>query len=126
MIQATDLIGKFPKSARLLRHQDFRFRSFRRYQGEYFRFIYSTEGQTRVGISVSKRVLKRSTARNRVKRLIREAFRFTSPDLAGIDVHVIGLNSLGENWKTMGLSDVAEEFGRFAEQLPRKAAFGRA
>ncbi|WP_419192349.1 ribonuclease P protein component [Engelhardtia mirabilis] len=48
-------------------------------------------GCTRLGLSIGKRVFRRAVPRNRVRRLVREAFRLSYRDLpAGVDVIVIG------------------------------------
>ena len=47
--------------------------------------------RTRLGLSVGKRVWKRAVRRNRVRRVFREAFRLSLPELPpGIDVVLIG------------------------------------
>lgn len=43
----------------------------------------------RLGLAVSKRVDKKAVGRNRIKRLIRESFRFHQQQLKGLDLVVI-------------------------------------
>jgi ribonuclease P protein component len=43
----------------------------------------------RLGLAISKKHCRRATARNRIKRIIRESFRQQQPLLSGLDVVVI-------------------------------------
>jgi len=43
-------------------------------------------GQARLGLVVAKRILKLAVARNRTRRVIREAFRQKQHELAGLDL----------------------------------------
>lgn len=96
----------FPKSARLLKPADFRFRTYRRFESSHFKLLYSTEGTGRMGISISKKVLRRATARNRVRRLLKETFRHHRSSLTNSDVHVIGLSGLDKVWREISRADV--------------------
>jgi ribonuclease P protein component len=45
--------------------------------------------EARLGLAISKRYCRRATARNRIKRIIRESFRTQQGLLAGLDIVVI-------------------------------------
>ena len=47
------------------------------------------EDIARLGLAISKKHCRRATARNRIKRIIRESFRAQQEQLSGIDVVVI-------------------------------------
>jgi ribonuclease P protein component len=46
-------------------------------------------GVARLGLAVSKKNCRAATGRNRIKRIVRESFRFNQAELAGLDVVVI-------------------------------------
>jgi ribonuclease P protein component len=46
-------------------------------------------GAARLGLAVSKKNCRAATGRNRIKRIVRESFRFNQEELAGLDVVVI-------------------------------------
>jgi ribonuclease P protein component len=110
----------FPKSARLLKPADFRFRSYRRFESPLFKFLYSNEGTGRMGISISKKVLRRATARNRVRRLLKETFRHHRSALNNSDVHVIGLPGLEKVWRDLSRGDIESVFGELCGRSSAK------
>ena len=109
----------FPKSARLLKSREFYFRPCERFQTEHFRFFFSREGQGRMGVSLSKKVLRNAVARNRVRRLLREVFRAERANLEGIDFHVVGRDELKADWSELSRNEVEKEFLKW-ERVARK------
>lgn len=89
----------YPKASRLLKSSDFRFARFVRKQTRHFTWILNPEGRGRLGISISKKTLKSSVARNRVKRLLREVFRSNHSAWVTRDIHVIGRVALRDVWR---------------------------
>jgi len=81
---------RFPARIRLKKTIDFE-RIFRRgevWRGKYFQFrSLETRQEARIGIAVSRRY-GNAVARNRVKRMIREAFRHNKDRFYGVDVVV--------------------------------------
>lgn len=49
----------------------------------------SKEETARLGLAISKKHCRKATARNRIKRVIRESFRLHPEQLAGLDIVVI-------------------------------------
>lgn len=82
-----------PRGARLRRAADFAaLRSAAgRLSSRYFQIRYGTGGgaRARLGLAVSRRVSKRAVERNRIKRLVREAFRRAQVELPPLDLLVI-------------------------------------
>ena len=118
MIVATQTVSKtFPKSARLLKRREFYFKPCHRFQTEHFRFFFTEEGQGRMGVSLSKKVMRRSVARNRVRRLLREVFRAERSQLSGIDLHVVGREELKSGWEDLDRDQVEKEFQQWERAL---------
>lgn len=50
----------------------------------------------RLGLAISKRMIKTAVGRNRVKRQIRESFRHHQTQLAGLDIVVLSRNAAAQ------------------------------
>jgi ribonuclease P protein component len=87
----------FRPHERIKRPDDFR-RAFerRRAESDAVLVVYGVENgraYPRLGISVSRKKIRDATARNRVKRLVREAFRVSKAELPpGVDLIVLPRN----------------------------------
>jgi len=81
-----------PQAARLRRAEEFRLalRSRRRNRGRWFTLLVvpNAQSRSRLGVVVARRVVAKAVHRNRLKRLVREAFRCTSPLLPALDLVV--------------------------------------
>jgi ribonuclease P protein component len=85
---------RLPRAARLSREAEFRrvYREGSRARCELFTVAVAPNalGRTRLGLSVGKKAHRRAVARNRVRRVMREAFRLSMAELpVGVDVVVI-------------------------------------
>jgi len=113
----SDTGAGFPKACRLSKPSQFRivFDSNRRSADSLFLVIAAENGldHARLGLAVSKRNARAAVSRNRVKRIIRESFRKSRAQLAGLDVVVVSqkrtaaadrdklLNSLNKHWEAI-------------------------
>ena len=81
------------RSERLLHSEDYRRTIANRCRSDDQLFtVYAVKRQTdsaRLGITVSRRVSTKAVRRNRLKRRVRESFRYHNPPLAGLDLVVI-------------------------------------
>ncbi len=78
-----------PKGSRLLKPADFKrvYASGRRFDGRFMTvFVLPNENPVqRLGITASKKMSNKAHDRNRAKRLLRESFRLSKIELAGIE-----------------------------------------
>jgi len=95
-----DVDAKFPRSARLLRGEDFKrvFDARRVEANRAFRIHYApgTSGQPRLGLAISRKVARRAVERNRIRRLVRETFRRHRQALQAADCVVLGRGGITE------------------------------
>jgi ribonuclease P protein component len=90
----------FPKSARLLKPKDYSgvFNNVKVRVSHRHMLILATPnnlGRARVGLVFSKKTLKLSVQRNRIKRQVRETFRHQT-SLPGLDIVVLSRQGLGD------------------------------
>lgn len=82
----------FTKARRLLKKEDYDrvFQQAKKIASSDFTFLYRENqiGYARVGLALSKKVIAKAHDRNRIKRIIREAFRLKT-DLPAVDIIVL-------------------------------------
>ncbi|MAJ91840.1 MAG: ribonuclease P protein component [Legionellales bacterium] len=87
------LTGRFRFYNRLQSQEDFAavFACNNRSSDELFLFLSKKNGTdiARLGLAISKKYIKKSVDRNRIKRIVRESFRLQKKNLKGIDVVVL-------------------------------------
>ena len=84
----------FGKSHRLLTPSDFRHvfqRARKRSAGGLTLYARPNDlGHPRLGIAISRKCSPRAVVRNRIKRIVREAFRVRKQELGGVDLVFLG------------------------------------
>jgi len=110
-----------PREARIRKRAEYvrLSRTARRLRGRLFLYRWQPNGLAhwRLGITVTKRVARRAVERNRLKRLVREAFRVSRPQEGpGVDLVVIALPAAaGAAWDA-----VREDLGRALQRVQRQ------
>ena len=88
------------RSERLLHSEDYRTTIAKRCRSDDQLFaVYAARrptGGARLGITVSRRVSTKAVRRNRLKRRVRESFRYHKQPLAGLDLVVIARQEANE------------------------------
>jgi len=111
----------FPKSRRLIRPQEFRqvFQRGTRKTVPLFNFHYHHRpaGDARLGIAVGKRYVRSAVRRNRLKRLIREAFRHHTHILPPVDIVVVTRQPAG----AAAGRELSESLRRFFMEMGRRS-----
>jgi len=86
-------ILSFPRSHRLVTQAEFKnvFDEPLRISQQYLMILYrlNQKNHARIGIIVGKRVANNAVARNRIRRIVRNSFRFNQEKLTGWDIVVI-------------------------------------
>jgi ribonuclease P protein component len=110
---------QFPKTLRLLEPREFeRVFAARLSAGDEWIVIHGIGnqlGRPRLGLTVSRKV-GGAAARNRWKRLLREAFRLTQHELPALDLVCAPRTS-----KSPGLTQLRESLNSLAKRIERKA-----
>lgn len=118
-----------PRSARLGSPAEFRlaYSSGRRYDGQYLTaFVRRNDlDRHRLGVTASRRTARRAVHRNRLKRLLREAFRLSRKELEGLcwkyDWVLNANRRLLEAKVWQPLEDLRRIIARVAEEESRKS-----
>lgn len=112
----------FKRSMRMRSGNDFQraFRGGRRARGNLMVVVLIENGlsETRLGLSVGRKIWKSAVRRNRVRRIFREAFRLTREKLPeGVDVILIPAAPKLDP----GLAETCEELERLAQKAFHRA-----
>ena len=115
-----DNVGPFSRRQRLTGSRDFEhvFRDGRRSSDRCFTvlFCHNNLEHARLGLAISKRRIRRATARNRLKRLVRESFRRAAPELPAVDIVVIAGPAAGGADNAGIFASLAGHWSRLARQ----------
>jgi ribonuclease P protein component len=85
----------FPKKFRLIHKLDYQktFQRAKKINSRYFRLYFYKTGTdpqlSRLGLAISKKNIRHAIHRNRIKRIVRESFRYNQERLKGYDVVVL-------------------------------------
>lgn len=70
-----------------------------------------------MGISISKKVLKKATDRNRIKRLLRESYREMREKIPEVDVHVVAREGELQRWDKLKKKDIFRELENWIHEI---------
>lgn len=92
---------KYPRGCRLLNRDDFQFvlsnTEVKSINDNFVLLAASNNLQkSRLGLIISKKVFPRAVDRNLVKRLMREAFRYSQEQFIGLDI--VAISRKGQKW----------------------------
>jgi ribonuclease P protein component len=86
-------MSNFPRQYRLVTQAEYKalFNQSNKVSYRFLTILYKKNNNLygRIGLIVGKRVAKKAVTRNKIKRVIRESFRFQQQKLSGIDLIVI-------------------------------------
>jgi ribonuclease P protein component len=117
----------FPRQFRLLNSGDFQ-QVFKRteYRSVDQRLTVLARqndlARARLGLAISKRIIKTAVGRNRVKRLVRESFRQHQQALTGLDIVVLSRNGAPQASNPELTQALQIHWQRIAKQLSKQLA----
>jgi len=89
---------RFPRANRLTKPSDFTevFKSPKRLDDGNFIILFKPNGlgRARLGLAISRKNIRLASARNRIKRIIRESFRRSKDELKGFDIVVVAKRNI--------------------------------
>lgn len=114
----------FPRGARILAKPEFDrvFRAGQSAGSKHFRGLVLAASSPRLGITVPKRCVSTAVLRNRIKRIVREAFRLRRSLLPAYDFVVVGRGEIAKADPASIRNDVEKLFDRLAALKPTPAA----
>ncbi len=112
--------ARFPRAARILAKHEFDhvFRAGLSAGSKLFRGLVTVSDSARLGITVPKRAVALAPARNRIKRIVREAFRLRRSQLPNYGFIVVARGDIAKADAKAIRSDVEKLFDRLAALKP--------
>jgi len=116
------LLQNFPKTARLLNAGDYKAvfdRARYKVSSRHFLFLAIPGNgiRSRIGLVIPKKQVAKATARNQVKRILRERFRHTQQHLPMLDIVVLARKDADK----LGSSEMSSAIDSLLEDLQRRA-----
>ena len=115
--------ARFPRAARILAKHEFDlvFRAGLSAGSKLFRGLVCAGDSARLGITVPKRSVALAKSRNRIKRIVREAFRLRRAQLPNYAFVVVARGDIAQADAKAIRSDVEKLFDRLAALKPSAA-----
>ncbi|HWT14447.1 MAG TPA: ribonuclease P protein component [Patescibacteria group bacterium] len=116
-------VAGFPRTARILSKPEFdlAFRAGLSAGSKLFRGLVVADAAPRLGITVPKRAVPLASSRNRIKRIVREAFRLRRIGLPAFGFVVVARGDIAQADAKAIRSDVEKLFDRLAALKPAPA-----
>jgi len=115
--------ARFPRAARILAKHEFdqAFRAGLSAGSKLFRGLVVAGENARLGITVPKRAVPLASSRNRIKRIVREAFRLRRVSLPPLHFVVVARGEIAAATAAAVRADVEKLFDRLAALKPEPA-----
>ena len=114
----------FPRAARLLSAGDYSqvFKQNKRYSDDYWTILVRRDDSrpTRLGLAIAKKRAKRAVDRNKLKRVVREAFRYQQSTLAGLEMVVMNRDAATKASTAELRASIDALFVKMRAGLPRQ------
>ncbi|UCG74397.1 MAG: ribonuclease P protein component [Chromatiales bacterium] len=88
-------------------------------------FCHNKRDHPRLGLAIAKRRVRRATARNRLKRLVRESFRAAAPTLPPVDIVVLAGPAAATADNASIFASLAEHWQRVAKRRDQQERTGK-
>ena len=116
-----------PKESRIAKRADFLkvYELGERFEGRFMTvfILPSKRGLHRVGVTATRKAIGKAHDRNRAKRLLRESFRLSRPELEGIAARYDWVLNARRSLLHVKLEKPLKEFRAIVEQISRNANF---
>lgn len=109
----------FPRRVRLQKSAEFShvFAKAGKSTDHYFTVLYrpNTLGYARLGLAITRKVVRSAVVRNRIKRLVRESFRHHQHSLPGVDIVVLARPKLEQQNNAVLFDSMSQHWHKLAQ-----------